>query len=135
MKRNNKKGFTIVELVVVIAVIAILAAVLIPTFSNVTKNANAEANKADAKAAYTEYIAVSADYLDDDFIVKSTKGGDKYYAVIDGKFDAAKVADTLLAAQKLIDNTFTGTESTYVADTTYTNIYEAPAAAATPVTP
>ena len=32
MKKNNKKGFTIVELVIVIAVIAILAAVLIPTF-------------------------------------------------------------------------------------------------------
>jgi prepilin-type N-terminal cleavage/methylation domain-containing protein len=32
MKSNKKKGFTIVELVIVIAVIAILAAVLIPTF-------------------------------------------------------------------------------------------------------
>ncbi len=40
MKRQNKKGFTIVELVIVIAVIAILAAVLIPTFSNIIKRAN-----------------------------------------------------------------------------------------------
>ena len=39
MKRNNKKGFTIVELVIVIAVIAILAAVLIPTFSSIIKKA------------------------------------------------------------------------------------------------
>lgn len=39
MKRNNKKGFTITELVIVIAVIAILAAVLIPTFSGVIKKA------------------------------------------------------------------------------------------------
>ena len=37
MKNSNKKGFTIVELVIVIAVIAILAAVLIPTFSNITE--------------------------------------------------------------------------------------------------
>ncbi|MBQ3116520.1 MAG: type II secretion system protein [Clostridia bacterium] len=37
MKKNNKKGFTIVELVIVIAVIAILAAVLIPTFSGIVK--------------------------------------------------------------------------------------------------
>ena len=36
MKRN-KKGFTIVELVIVIAVIAILAAVLIPTFSSLIR--------------------------------------------------------------------------------------------------
>lgn len=40
MKKHNKKGFTIVELVIVIAVIAILAAVLIPTFSNLVKKAN-----------------------------------------------------------------------------------------------
>ena len=40
MKRNHKKGFTIVELVIVIAVIAILAAVLIPTFSGLIEKAN-----------------------------------------------------------------------------------------------
>ena len=40
MKRNNKKGFTIVELVIVIAVIAILAGVLIPTFAGIIKKAN-----------------------------------------------------------------------------------------------
>ena len=40
MKKHNKKGFTIVELVIVIALIAILAAVLIPTFSNVINNAH-----------------------------------------------------------------------------------------------
>ena len=37
---KNKKGFTIVELVIVIAVVAILAAVLIPTFSSIIKKAN-----------------------------------------------------------------------------------------------
>ena len=39
MKRTNKKGFTIVELVIVIAVIAILAAVLIPNISKLVKKA------------------------------------------------------------------------------------------------
>lgn len=43
MNRNN--GFTIVELVIVIAVITILAAVLVPTFSNVVENANASSDK------------------------------------------------------------------------------------------
>ena len=40
MKRSNKKGFTIVELVIVIAIIAILAAVLIPTFASLIQKAN-----------------------------------------------------------------------------------------------
>ena len=44
MKRSTKKGFTIVELVIVIAVIAILAAVLIPTFSSLIKRANLSAD-------------------------------------------------------------------------------------------
>ena len=39
MNRNTKKGFTIVELIIVIAVIAVLAAVLIPTFSNLINQA------------------------------------------------------------------------------------------------
>ena len=41
---NNKKGFTIVELVIVVAVIGILAAVLIPTFVNLTNKANKAAD-------------------------------------------------------------------------------------------
>lgn len=39
MKRSTEKGFTVVELVIVVAVIAILAAVLVPTFSEVVRNA------------------------------------------------------------------------------------------------
>ena len=39
MKRTDKKGFTIVELVIVIAVIAILAAVLIPNISRLVRKA------------------------------------------------------------------------------------------------
>ena len=40
MKKRKQKGFTLVELVIVIAVIAILASVLIPTFSGVIRRAN-----------------------------------------------------------------------------------------------
>ena len=44
MRKTFKRGFTIVELVIVIAVIAILAAVLIPTFSSLIKKANMSAD-------------------------------------------------------------------------------------------
>ena len=37
---NSKKGFTLVELIIVVAVIALLAAVLIPTFSSLITKAN-----------------------------------------------------------------------------------------------
>ena len=45
MINSKKKGFTIVELVIVIAVVAILAAVLIPTFSSLVKKANLSADQ------------------------------------------------------------------------------------------
>ena len=38
MKKNNKKGFTLVELVIVVAVMAILVAVAIPVVSTITES-------------------------------------------------------------------------------------------------
>ena len=58
MKKMNKKGFTIVELVIVIAVIAILAAVMIPTFSGIIDKANASAAQQKAAAIYKEIYAI-----------------------------------------------------------------------------
>ena len=42
--RKTRRGFTIVELVIVVAVIGVLAAVLIPTFINLTQKANKAAD-------------------------------------------------------------------------------------------
>ena len=66
MKRSNKKGFTLVELVIVVAVIAILAAVLIPTIAGVVKKANIAADSAVAKNLNT---ALAADVNGDKTIV------------------------------------------------------------------
>lgn len=43
--QNKKRGFTIVELVIVIAVIAILSAVLIPTFAGIVKKSRQSADE------------------------------------------------------------------------------------------
>ena len=43
MKKSNKKGFTLVELIVVIAIMAILAAVLVPTVTSKIRDANESA--------------------------------------------------------------------------------------------
>ena len=68
MKRNNKKGFTIVELVIVIAVIAILSAVLIPTFGGIVDKANKSAAEQAARNGYTQcYTLDMADGLLDGY--------------------------------------------------------------------
>ena len=54
---KNKKGFTLVELVIVIAVIAILAGVMIGTFASVVKKANESRKAQEMAAAKTEQTA------------------------------------------------------------------------------
>ena len=78
MKRNNKKGFTIVELVIVIAVIGILAGVMIPVFGNVIADANAKAEASSAKAFYTQWLSENADDPDFDPADYVCNGENKY---------------------------------------------------------
>lgn len=80
-KLLNKKGFTIVELVIVIAVIAILAAVLIPTFSNVIESANKSADLSEAQnslKAYSAYTSSKGQSLADGTVFKIKKSNRTY---------------------------------------------------------
>lgn len=54
----NKKGFTLIEMLVVIAIIAILVAIIIPTVMSSTGKASAAANAANLRALKAE-ITVS----------------------------------------------------------------------------
>ncbi len=58
-KKQHKRGFTIVELVVVIVVIAILAAVLIPTISSLVSKANKSADE-QAVRIMNEFLAMDS---------------------------------------------------------------------------
>lgn len=94
MKKLNKKGFTIVELVIVIAVIAILAGVLIPTFATVVNRANESAAMQQAKNAYEDYLAGYADSKDlmTDFYIKVGTEKPYYFEVKNGQFNSKAVA-------------------------------------------
>jgi len=52
-KLLNKKGFTLIELIVVIAIIAILAAILIPALLNYINAANRSKAQSDCRSQYT----------------------------------------------------------------------------------
>lgn len=114
MKKSNRKGFTIVELVIVIAVIAILAAVLIPTFASIVKKAN-DSNVQQVLAAARK-VAVAENATDADFseadLVYVYKNEQYTWNATSGKFekkDAAnkttvEAGDIVYAAEKPADD-------------------------------
>ena len=50
MNKLNKKGFTLIEMLVVIAIIAVLVSIIIPTISSATDKAAAAANAANLRS-------------------------------------------------------------------------------------
>lgn len=94
MIKKFKKAFTITELVIVIAVIAILAAVLIPTFSTVISKANESAAMQECRNEWTNMSVevMTEENTSDGYMFQINKGGDDYYFVVIGsEFDAEPV--------------------------------------------
>lgn len=86
MKNTKKKGFTIVELVIVIAVIAILAAVAIPSLGSVITKANKSAAMQNAEAAYKDYLVDHAETMDT--MNLCIESGSYHFHVTKGQFSA-----------------------------------------------
>lgn len=62
LRKQNEKGFTLIELMIVIAIIGILAAIAIPNFISYRIRAYNAAGKGDIKNAFTAAMAYFSDY-------------------------------------------------------------------------
>lgn len=98
---NRRKGFTIVELVIVIAVIAILATVLVPTFSGVVQRAQNAATLQEASVIYTNYVMANIDSETclEDLVIKLS---DNEFVVIQNGAAVDTVYETADAAAALV---------------------------------
>ena len=124
MKKNTKKGFTIVELVIVIAVIAILSAVLIPTFSSVVKKAEESAALQEATSAVTILLSEEDGQLDEEakyYILYTNEDGDvawftlednKKVKAIDEQSVTPGTEDTVWYKKGITKPTFAGSSAT-----------------------
>ena len=85
MKKNNKKGFTLAELLIVVAIIAVLVAIAIPVFSAQLEKSRDATTVANIRSAYAE--ATTA-YLTNDASAANVKS---VTTAADGKTTAVVV--------------------------------------------
>lgn len=78
-KFTNKKGFTLMEMLIVVAIIVVLVAIAIPTFSGALTKAKEATDVANVRAAYAEW---QVSILTDGAAVPTDK--DAFAAKIDG---------------------------------------------------
>ena len=78
--KKNKKGFTLAELLVVVAIIAVLVVIAIPVFKGATDKAKEAAVKANMRAAYAELAMCELDAITPDkfTVAGKTIDGQKY---------------------------------------------------------
>lgn len=89
MKRLNKKGFTMAELLIVVAIIAVLVAIAIPVFTTQLEKARQATDLANLRAAYAEAMT---DALDKGADGTATSVAMTHTGTFD-KVDEAKVGD------------------------------------------
>ena len=115
MKKSNKKGFTLVELIVVIAIMAILAAVLVPTVTNKINDAKRSAAESDIqsaakaislKLAESEEVLTRATIKAIPEVTKITATTSGYHANIKFYYRAdGATSDTVIADESTLDDT------------------------------
>ena len=57
MRKNNKKGFTLAELLIVVAIIAVLVAIAIPVFTSQLEKSREATDVANVRSSYAVVVA------------------------------------------------------------------------------
>jgi type IV pilus assembly protein PilA len=88
-KRKSKKGFTLMEMLIVVAIIAILVAIAIPVFSAQMENSKEQVDAANLRSATSMAVV---DYLTNDSLPTPDSDGNITYVAIYDLKDAKTMA-------------------------------------------
>ena len=84
MKKNNK-GFTLAELLIVVAIIAVLVAIAIPVFTSQLEKARQATDAANIRAAYAEAVVKTLESSSDATVTTgATMKSDSWNKLTDG---------------------------------------------------
>jgi len=93
LRKNNQKGFTLIELMIVIAIIGILAAIAIPNFLAYRTRGQDSAAQSEAKNFYNSAMAYFADTSTTGTVVTADTGFGAY--VDDSNVAATTAGNTM----------------------------------------
>lgn len=88
-KRNNKKGFTLAELLIVVAIIAVLVAISIPIFTAQLRKAKVATDQANARAGKAAAVAAALEAQSESDLTYYYDA--KQGVVVDDKTEAGKI--------------------------------------------
>lgn len=108
LKKQGKKGFTLMELLIVVAIIAVLVAIAIPLFTNQLEKAREATDLANIRAAYAECSAAQL----------TGEGDTSEDVTITQREDGWKTSDLKIGGKSVDDLTWQPTDQT--GDTTVT---------------